>query len=361
MDQPTRGLLTPWVASPKVIYSIGLNWHDEPIITSLPELLASSISLTAGKPIYLGIDIPSPPVEEPDQQILPHGKVSTIVVASPHKSSPKLEGSMTMEVRNLLSQTILEMSSCGSENLSPRRPTPVAVPLTALQKPEGPPQPVATSSQVSAEAAEASLEDIPASISSIAAVSRTRSVTPPVDAMELWANANKALKDLLNTKASIHACRQRAIWELGIVHCQNESQAAKSIKEAKAVCSQVTLDAQTTCSNLTLEAKTNCYQVILEDKTASSMVVKKAKMTRGHIIQEAKATCSKAISKVEAWRASQTESFQREHGNIMWDLEGQVIGANTSIVSTCPAVEDFPCGRTAHFCHSSHTSAQAIS
>ena len=232
---------------------------------------------------------------------------------------------MTLEVRNLLSQAVLETSGCGSKHLSPRRPTPVAVPTTPLQKPEGPPWPVGISSQVSTEAAEASLEDIPTSIYPIAAVSRTRSVSPLVDGMELQENANKALKDLLTTKASIDTYRQRAVWELGIVLHQNESQAAESIKKAKAVCSQVTLDAQTTCSWLTLEAKTNCSQTILEAKTTCSMAVKKAKTTRGHFIQEAKATCSKAISKVEAWGASQAESFQMEQGNIMWDLEEQVI------------------------------------
>ena len=170
---------------------------------------------------------------------------------------------------------------------------------------------------MSAKVAEASLEDIPTSISPTAAISRTGSVTPPVDAMGLWANANKALEDLLTTKASIDTCSQRAIWELGIVLCCNESQAAKSIKQAKAVCSQATLDAQTTCSQLTLEAKTNCSRAIMEAKTACSMAVKKAKTTRGHVVQEAEATCSKAISKVEAQRASQAESYQWEHGNIM--------------------------------------------
>ena len=55
-------------ASPQVIYPIGLNGHDEPIITTLPELLASSISLIASKHIYLRIDIPSPSVEEQDQR-----------------------------------------------------------------------------------------------------------------------------------------------------------------------------------------------------------------------------------------------------------------------------------------------------
>ena len=74
-----------------------------------------------------------------DQKILPLGEVSTIMVASLHKSPPKSEGSMTMEVRNLLSQAVLETSSCGSEHSSSRRPTPVAVPMTPPQKPEGPP------------------------------------------------------------------------------------------------------------------------------------------------------------------------------------------------------------------------------
>ena len=244
-----------------------------------------------------------------------------------------------MKVRNLLTQAILEMSSCGSEHSSPRRPTPVVVPMTPPQKPEGPLQPVDTSSQVSAKVTEASLEDIPASISPIAAVYRTGSITPPVDAMELWANVNKALEDWLTTKASIDAHRQRAVWELSIVLCQNESQAAKSIKEAKAACSQVTLNAQTTCSQLTLEAKTNCSQAILEVKTACSVAVKEAKTTRGHMVQEPKGTCSKAISEVEAWRASQAESFQRENGNIMWNLEEQVIQeesrSQANFLSTC--------------------------
>ena len=230
-----------------------------------------------------------------------------------------------MEVSNLLSQAVLEASSCESEHLSPRMPSQAAVPTTPPQQLEGPLQPVDTSSQASTEAMEASLEDIPTNISPIAAISRTRSVTPPVDALELWANAHKALEDLLATKASIDTHRWKAIWELGIVLCQNESQAAESIKQAKASCSQVTLDAHTICSQLTLEAKTNCSQAILEAKTACSTVVKKAKTAWGLMVQETKTTCSKAISKVKAWSASQAESFQREHGNIMQDLEEQLI------------------------------------
>ena len=322
-----------------VVYPIGLNGQDEPIITSLPEPLASGVSLTASESTYLGIDIPSPPVEEPDQKILLLSKVSTILVASPHKSSLKSEDSMTMEVRNLLSQAILEVSSCRSEHSSPRRPTSAVVFMTPPRKPDGPLRPVDTSSQASDEEAEASLEDIPTSISPTAAIFRTGSITPPMDEMELWTNANKALDDLLTTKAFIDICRQRAMWELGIALCQSESKAAAPIKEAKAACSQVTLDAHATCSRLTLEAKTNCSQAILEAKTTCSMAVEKAKTTRGCMVQEAEATCSKAISEVEAQRVLKAEWLQREHDSIMWDLEEQVIGeesrSQADFLATC--------------------------
>ena len=93
-------------------------------------------------------------------------------------------------------------------------------------------QPVDTSSQVSTEMAQASLERIPTSISPIAVTSRSESVTPLVYAMELRVNAINALEELLTTKASIDTCRWRAIWELGTELCQNESKATESIKEA---------------------------------------------------------------------------------------------------------------------------------
>ena len=50
---------------------------------------------------------------------------------------------------------------------------------------------------------------------------------------ELRTNANKALDGLLNTRGTIEAIRQRAIWDLGVMLCQNESQAATMVKEAQ--------------------------------------------------------------------------------------------------------------------------------
>ena len=55
----------------QVAYLVGLNWHEDPIITSPPESLAHSISLTGAGSIYLAVDIPHPIAEEPDWKALP--------------------------------------------------------------------------------------------------------------------------------------------------------------------------------------------------------------------------------------------------------------------------------------------------
>ena len=148
--------------------------------------------------------------------------------------------------------------------------------------------------------------------------------------MELQKNANKALKEVLTTKASIDACRQRAVWELGIELYQNESQATESIKEAKAICSQATVDAQALCFTTVKDAKATCI-----------VAVKEAKTTQAHSIQEAKAACSTTIRDAKVQRASQTELLQREHGNIMQDWEMQAIleenRSQADFLSTCQA------------------------
>ena len=318
-------------AGPQVIYPIGLNGHNKPVITTLPELLDSSINLIASEHIYLGIDIPSPPVEEPDQKMLPLKDIPTILITSPPKSPPKSEGSMTTEVSNLLSQAALEASSCESQHSSPRRPTTAVIFMSLPQKPEDLPQPANTSSQASINEGKASLEDIAANISPIPAISRSGSISPPVDLTELRTNANKALDELLNTKGSIDARRQRVVGELGMMLCQNESQAATLIKEARVICSQTTLDIQTACS-----------QSILEAKTSYLAVVKEAKTTRGCLVQEAEATCSKAICEAKGWKISQAAMLHKEHGKYMQDLEEQAVGeesrSRNDFLSTCQVV-----------------------
>ena len=77
------------ISSPQVTYPIGLNGHEEPIITSLPESLANGVSLTGGKSVYLEIDIPQSLAEELDWKVPPIGELSAAIIASPISPPPK--------------------------------------------------------------------------------------------------------------------------------------------------------------------------------------------------------------------------------------------------------------------------------
>ena len=147
-------------AGPQVVYPIGLNGQDEPIITTLPDLLGSNISLITSEHNYLEIDIPLPPMEEPDRKMLPLKDIPTVLETSPPKSHLKPEDTITMDVSNLLSQAVLEVSSCESQQSPPRRPTTAVVLMSLPQRPEGLLPPANTSSQASIEEGEASLEHI---------------------------------------------------------------------------------------------------------------------------------------------------------------------------------------------------------
>ena len=202
------------VSGLQVAHPVGLNGCEETIITSLPRSLANGISLMGGRSIYLEINIPQLMAEELDWKALPIGKHSTIIITSPLKTTPpKLERevSMTMEVRSLLSQAMLDTSGHGSGNSTPKCPNPVVVLTPPPHKLKELPKPVDTSSQVSTlddvKMAEASLEGVPTTISPIAVTPRSRSITPPADVGELWEKANKALEELLATKSSIDAHR----------------------------------------------------------------------------------------------------------------------------------------------------------
>ena len=110
--------------SPQVVYPSGLNGHDEPIITTLPEPLSSGKSIITNEHSYLEIDIP--PKGESDTKALPIGEASIILTTVPPKSPPEPKCSMAAEVNNLLTQAMADISSCESEQSSPEKPATVA-------------------------------------------------------------------------------------------------------------------------------------------------------------------------------------------------------------------------------------------
>ena len=236
---------------------------------TLPEPLDSGIGLSANKHIYLEIDIPSPPAEELEQKMSPLEDIPIILRTSPPKSFPKSKGSMMAEVSNLLSHVVLEASSCESQQSSPRRPMLWSLP----QKQGGLLLPADASSQARLDDGEASLEEVPPTISPINAISGGGSISPLMNLADLQTSANRAPNDLLNTRGSIEARRWRALWDLGVMLCQNESEVATTVKEARVICSWMALDIWTAYS-----------QLILEARMGYLVVVREAKTTRGHLL-----------------------------------------------------------------------------
>ena len=159
------------------------------MIASPPKSLARGTNLLGGKPIYLKVGILQSMAEGPELKVLPSGISTSILMASSVKATlPKAERevSMTMEVRELLSQAVLDTSGHVSANSTPKRLNPMVI-LTPLPHKLGDlSSPVDTSSQLSApddaEMGEASLEEIPTVPLPIAETLGPSSSTPPKDA-----------------------------------------------------------------------------------------------------------------------------------------------------------------------------------
>ena len=109
----------------QVVYPVGLNGCEVPVIASPPESLAKSINLLGDEPIYLKVDIQQSIVEGPELKAPTLGSHSpSILITSPIRPlPPKVEGevSMAMEVRELLSWAVLDTSEHASRSSTPRR------------------------------------------------------------------------------------------------------------------------------------------------------------------------------------------------------------------------------------------------
>ena len=111
----------------QIVYLVGLNGCEVPVIASPPEPMAKGVNLLSGKPIYLKVDIPQPTTEGPELKAPPLGWSPSILIASPVRPPlPKAEGevSMTMEVRELLSKAALDTSEHASGSSTQRGRSP---------------------------------------------------------------------------------------------------------------------------------------------------------------------------------------------------------------------------------------------
>ena len=118
-------------SSSQVIYPVGRNGCEVPVKASLPKTLAKDAYLPGGKPIYLKVDILLSNMEGPKPQVpTPGSHSSSILITSPIRAPPlkvEREGSMTMEMRELLSQAVLDMPRHASSNSTPKRLDPIVL------------------------------------------------------------------------------------------------------------------------------------------------------------------------------------------------------------------------------------------
>ena len=317
-------------AGPQIVHPVGLNGGGKPVMVTLPEPLSSSASITANEHPYMRINIPPPPLEEPECTTLPVDKAHTIPATNSSQTPPKPRVSIVAEVNDLLTWAMADESSCKSNHSPIGKVATVEAVTSPPRKSEASPWPVNTSSQVGMEEAEASLEGLPTNISPIATTCSSRSASLSVDPIELWTNANMATDHMLCIKRSADLKRQQVIWELGLQLHQSEVNEVASVEKAKVIHSQEVLDTKVGCARSVLEAKCNYW-----------VAVQEAKMIRGNLLQKSEIADSKAIGKAMALRSSQSMALHREHMRLMQELEEQALREESKshhdFLSTCQA------------------------
>ena len=252
---------------PWVIYPVGLNGCDQPVIIDLPELLHSSSSITTDEHPHLQIDIPVPTPEKPECTTLPLGRANATLVDTLPKTPWKPRITLLVEVNNLLNWGMADDYDCKPEHSTMGKeaatnadmPPPLKADITTL--------PLDTSSQDSVEDMEASLESNPIYISPTVAASSSHSDSPLIDLTELWSDANWAAYYMLSVKRSLDLKRQQVIWDFEASMHQQEAKEAAANERAKIIHSRKDLNAKVRCTEAVMKAKSNYQTAIQEART----------------------------------------------------------------------------------------------
>ena len=155
----------------QVVYPEGLNGCQVPVIMTLPESLSNGMTMLEGKSTFLQVDLSQSTTKEQESKAfsLSSGLSPTPATSPTWAFPPKAEGqiSLTMEVSELLSWAVLDISGIASRSYTPKRPGSLALATPLPPKPEDSSKLVDTSAQVStpedAEMDDPTLEEIHAS------------------------------------------------------------------------------------------------------------------------------------------------------------------------------------------------------
>ena len=165
---------------------------------SLPESLAKGANMLRGEPIYPPVDILQSTVKGQESKAPSLGGHSIpILTTSPIRAPPpNADGqvSMTREVRELLSQVVLDTSGHTSVSSTPKRLEPMVLVTPLPPKLEDFPELVDTSSQVGApdeaEMDNPTTEEVHTTYSPTIKTPGPNSDVHPPDIAHLWEKAN---------------------------------------------------------------------------------------------------------------------------------------------------------------------------
>ena len=171
---------------------MGLNGCKQLIIVTLPDQLQSSSCITTNEQPYMRVNIPLFSLEESGHMTPPIGRAPTLSAATPAKTPWKPRISLRGKVNDLLIQAMVGNSNWESEHSTMGKEATKEVVMPLSPKLEDLTPPIDSSSQVSMEEGNASMESNPVDISPMVAAHSSHSDSPSVDLTELQMDANLA-------------------------------------------------------------------------------------------------------------------------------------------------------------------------
>ena len=323
-------------ARPQIIYLVGLNGGNQSVTIDLPGLLHGGSSVTTDEHPYMKINIPSPTPKEQDGVNLPlGGGHATQTIAMP-KTPWKPRVSLMAEVGELLTWGMTEDYDHEPEHSTMEKELATKVDISPPPKMEVPALPLDTSSQASVPETEASIESNPIHNSPTAVANSSHSDSPVMDLLELQANADLAINNMLSVRRSLELKRQWAIWDYEALLHQWEAETAAANERAKIACSRKGLQPRVKCTKVVMRAKYDYW-----------VAVQEARATWCHKLKEVETTYSEALCENAAAQSLHCTTLCREHAKHMSELEEQALEAEIK------SQQDFLSTHSAVLCHAS--------
>ena len=242
----------------------------------LPGPLHGGSNVTTDEHPYMRIDIPPPNPEEQDSVDPPlNGWHATRTIAMP-KTPWKPRVTLMAEVGKLLTWGMTEDYNHEPEHSAMERELATTADISPPPKTEVSALPLDTSSQASVPGTEASIESNPVHDSPTVVANSSHSDSPAMDLLELQANDDLAINNMLSVRMSLELERQWAIWDYEASLHQQEAKTAAANERAKIAHSRKGLQARVKCAKAVMRAKYDYWVAVQEARAARCNELKEA-------------------------------------------------------------------------------------